>query len=260
MFKNEYNDTFGATYTSKVWDKPQKTNKWSMAFTLLYALSKNGMEYASANTGASSVINTTSIPCRCQIRISSPNATEGALRVWFGTRLCIKIPVVSNSDGTKAYPSGIFIADADDNILGTLCKCSGEPGNTFTKSGSTAIYTSDYAPITDWANNPDTDEDKYRIQTSTFKDKDSSYDIASVNFWAEDVYLGTITMFKAMADTNFNVLVSLKHNGDINNKVYGVYAYPLTTNTFNVYQDGYPSGDGTLYPIMWYAFGKGAQV
>ena len=197
MFKNEYNDTFGATYTSKVWDKSQKTNKWSMAFTLLYALSKNGMEYASANTGASSVINTTSIPCRCQMRISSPTATEGTLRVWFGTRLCIKIPVVSNSDSTKAYPSGIFIADADDKILGTLCKCSGEPGNTFTKSGSTAIYTSDYAPITDWANNPDTDEDKYRIRTSTFKDKDSSYDIASVIFWAEDVYLGTITMFKA---------------------------------------------------------------
>lgn len=197
MFKNEYNDTFGATYTSKVWDKSQKTNKWSMAFTLLYALSKNGMEYASANTGASSVINTTSIPCRCQMRISSPTATEGTLRVWFGTRLCVKIPVVSNSDGTKAYPSGIFIADADDKILGTLCKCSGEPGNTFTKSGSMAIYTSDYAPITDWSNNPDTDEGKYRIQTSTFKDKDSSYDIASVNFWAEDVYLGTITMFKA---------------------------------------------------------------
>ena len=40
MFKNEYKDVFGATYTSKVWDKAQKANNWSMAFALLYALSK----------------------------------------------------------------------------------------------------------------------------------------------------------------------------------------------------------------------------
>lgn len=197
MFKNEYNDTFGATYTSKVWDKSQKTNNWSMAFALLYALSKNGMEYASATTGASSVINTTSIPCRCQMTISGPNATEGILRVWFGTRLCVKIPIVSSSDGKRAYPSGIFVTDSDDKTLGTLCKCSGETGGTFAKSGSTAIYTSDYGTITDWFNNPDTDEDKYRIQTSTFKDKDGGFDIVSVNFWAEDVYLGTISAFKA---------------------------------------------------------------
>ena len=112
MFKNEYKDVFGATYTSKVWDKAQKANNWSMAFALLYALSKNGMNYASATTGACSVISSTSIPCRCQMTISGPNATKGTLRVWFGTRLCIKIPVISNGDGTKAYPSGIFVADA----------------------------------------------------------------------------------------------------------------------------------------------------
>ena len=197
MFKNEYKDVFGATYTSKVWDKAQKANNWSMAFALLYALSKNGMNYASATTGACSVISSTSIPCRCQMTISGPNANTGTLRVWFGTRLCIKIPVISNGDGTKAYPSGIFVADANDKTLGTLCKCSGETGGTFVKSGSMAVYTSDYDTITNWTNNPDTDEDKYRIQTATFKDADGNFDIASVNFWAEDVYLGTISMFKA---------------------------------------------------------------
>lgn len=197
MFKNEYNDTFGATYTSKVWNKAQKANNWSMAFALLYALSKNGMEYASSTTGACSVISTTSISCRCQMTISGPSATTGTLNVWLGTRLCIKIPIVSSSDGKKAYPSGIFVTDSNDKTLGTLCKCSGETGGTFAKNGSTAVYTSDYDKITNWSNNPDTDEDKYRITTATFKDKDGSFDIVSVNFWAEDVYLGTISVFKA---------------------------------------------------------------
>ena len=197
MFKNEYNDVFGATYTSKVWDKSQKANGWSTAFALLYALSKNGMNYASATTGACSVISSTSMPCRCQMTISGPNAATGTLRVWFGTRLCIKIPVISNNNGTKAYPSGIFVADANDKTLGTLCRCSGETGGTFVKSSLTPIYSSDYDPITNWSNDPDTDEDKYRIQTATFKNIDGSFDIVSVNFWAEDVYLGTISMFKA---------------------------------------------------------------
>lgn len=71
-------------------------------------------------------------------------------------------------------------------------------------------------------------------------------------------YWATITLFKAMADTNFHVIVSLKYNGDIPDKNYCVYAYPITNNTFNVYQDGYPSKDSTIYPIMWYAYGKGA--
>ena len=201
MFKNEYNDTFGATYTSKVWDKAQKANNWSMAFALLYALSKNGMEYASATTGAYSVINDTSIPCRCQMTIEGPTATTGVLRVWYGTRLCIKIPIASSSDGKRAYPSGIFVADSNDKTLGTLCKCAGgtagEIGTKFCNDNSTVLYASDYDAITNWSNNPDTDEDKYRIQTATFKDKDGSFDIVSVNFWAEDVYLGTISMFKA---------------------------------------------------------------
>ena len=81
MFKNEYKDVFGATYTSKVWDKAQKANGWSMAFALLYALSKNGMNYASATAGACSVISTTSLGCKCQMTISSPTATSGTLRV-----------------------------------------------------------------------------------------------------------------------------------------------------------------------------------
>ena len=63
MFKNEYKDVFGATYTSKVWDKAQKANNWSMAFALFYALSKNGMNYASATTGACSVIRVRKLIC-----------------------------------------------------------------------------------------------------------------------------------------------------------------------------------------------------
>lgn len=197
MFTNEYKDSFGKIYTSGVYEKAQTTNKWSLAYTLLYALSKNGMKYASATTGASSVINTTSIPCRCQMTISGPNATEGTLRVWFGTRLCVKIPIVSSRDGKRAYPSGIFIADADDKTLGTLCKCSENTGNDFHKIGSTVTYSLDYAPITDWSNNPDTDEDKYRVQTATFKDASSNFDIVSMHFWAEDIYLGAISVFKS---------------------------------------------------------------
>ncbi|WP_277248180.1 hypothetical protein [Phascolarctobacterium succinatutens] len=92
--------------------------------------------------------------------------------------------------------------------------------------------------------------DFYRVWKSGFVEQGGI--VTPTSYWA------TITLFKAMADTNFNVIVSLKYNGDITSKNYGVYAYPITTTTFNVYQDGYPSNDNTVYPIMWYAYGKGA--
>ena len=51
MFKNDYKDSFGKTYASDVYESAQKTNKWSLAYTLGYALSKNGMRYATEQTG-----------------------------------------------------------------------------------------------------------------------------------------------------------------------------------------------------------------
>lgn len=196
MFKNDYKDVFGKTYTSGIFDKAQKANNWSLAFTLLYALSKNGMGYASAKSGACSVINNTSLGCACQMDISGPTATSGSLILTF-KRLCVKINVKTSNDGKRAYPSGIFVTDIDGTTLATLCKCSDVADNTFTTTGTTVVYSSNYAPITDWSNDPDTDEDKYQVQTATFKDADGTYDCCSMHFWAEDVYLGAIMIFKA---------------------------------------------------------------
>lgn len=196
MFKNEYKDVFGKTYTSGVFDKAQIANGWSLAFTLLYALSKNGMGYASVTTGACSVINDTSLGCKCQMSISGPTATSGSLILTF-KRICVRINVKTSDDGKRAYPSGIFVTDTDGTTLATLCKCSDVADNKFTTTGSFVVYSSDYAPITDWSNNPDTDEDKYRVQTATFKDADNGYDIVSMHFWATDTYLGAISVFKA---------------------------------------------------------------
>ena len=61
MFKNDYKDSFGKTYASDVYESAQKTNKWSLAYTLGYALSKNGMRYATEQTGKCSVIKETSL-------------------------------------------------------------------------------------------------------------------------------------------------------------------------------------------------------
>ena len=197
MFKNEYGDSFGKTYTSGVYEKSQSANNWSLAFTLLYALSKNGMGYATAQTGACSVINDTSLGCKCRVDIKGPSATSGSLIITFN-RICVKINVVTSEDGKRAYPSGIFVTDLNDTTLATLCKYSDSAtSGKFEASNKTVIYADDYGPITNWSNNGDTDEDKYRVQTATFKDADNNFDIVSLHFWAEDTYLGAVSVFKS---------------------------------------------------------------
>lgn len=197
MFKNEYGDSFGKTYTSGVYEKSQSANNWSLAFTLLYALSKNGMGYATARTGACSVINDTSLGCKCRVDIKGPSATSGSLIITFN-RICVKINVVTSEDGKRAYPSGIFVTDLNDTTLATLCKYSDSAtSGKFEASNKTVIYADDYDPITNWSNNGDTDEDKYRVQTATFKDADNNFDIVSLHFWAEDTYLGAVSVFKS---------------------------------------------------------------
>lgn len=197
MFKNEYGDSFGKTYTSGVYEKSQSANNWSLAFTLLYALSKNGMGYATAQTGACSVINDTSLGCKSRVDIKNPSATSGSLIITFN-RICVKINVVTSADGKRAYPSGIFVTDLNDTTLATLCKYSESAvSGKIGVSNKTVIYADDYDPITNWSNNGDTDEDKYRVQTATFKDADNNFDIVSLHFWAEDTYLGAVSVFKS---------------------------------------------------------------
>ena len=82
MFKNEYKDSFGTTYTSDVYESAQKASHWSLAYTLLYALSKNGMKYATDTSGKCSVINKTSLGCVCQI-VGKPTDTSGSLLITF---------------------------------------------------------------------------------------------------------------------------------------------------------------------------------
>lgn len=196
MFKNDYKDAFGKTYTSGVFDKAQKTNNWSLAFTLLYALSKNGMGYASATTGACSVIKDTSISCTCRMDISGPTATSGSLILTF-KRLCVKINVVTSDDGKRAFPSGIWVTDTDGKTLGTLCKYDALTTTTVLTDTDVPLYGPKCPWIYEWSNDPDTDEDKYSVQTATFKNADGTYDCCSMHFWAEDVYLGAIMIFKA---------------------------------------------------------------
>ena len=102
MFTNEYKDSFGKIYTSGVYEKAQTTNKWSLAYTLLYALSKNGMKYATDTTGKCSVINNTSLGCKCQIVVTGPTATSGSLIITF-KQICVKINVVTNLVRGKFY-------------------------------------------------------------------------------------------------------------------------------------------------------------
>lgn len=197
MFTNEYKDSFGKIYTSGVYEKAQTTNKWSLAYTLLYALSKNGMKYATDTTGKCSVINNTSLGCKCQIVVAGTSATSGSLIITF-KQICVKINVVTSADGKRAYPSGIFVTDLDGTTLATLCKYSDSAtSGAIEVSSKTVIYADDYDPITNWSNNDDTDEDKYRVQTATFKDASSNFDIVSMHFWAEDIYLGAISVFKS---------------------------------------------------------------
>lgn len=198
MFTNEFNDSFGKTYSSDTYEKAQTANKWSLAYTLLYALSKNGMKYASNKTGKCSVINNTSLAPVCKI-VGTPTNTSGSLMITF-KRLCLKINVVTSTDGKHAFPSGIFITDTNGKTLGTLCKydSSGIASDLqWSDSKSTVVYGPNCDFICNWSNNPDTDEGKFRVQTATFKDSKNSYDIVSMHFWAESIYLGAISIFKA---------------------------------------------------------------
>lgn len=233
MFKNDYKDVFGKTYTSGVFDKAQKANNWSLAFTLLYALSKNGMGYASATSGACSVIKNTSLGCTCQMDISGPTATSGSLILTF-KRLCVKINVQTSDDGKYAFPSGIFVTDTDGTTLGTLAKYDSKTTTTVLTNTDIPLYGPKCPWIYKWSNDPDADEDKYRVQTATFKDADRTYDCCSMHFWAEDVYLGAIMIFKAKD------YFSSKYK-------YGFGIFKHNSNTVYKFSDG---SDCTIHPIF----------
>lgn len=233
MFKNDYKDVFGKTYTSGIFDKAQKANNWSLAFTLLYALSKNGMGYASAKSGACSVINNTSLGCACQMDISGPTATSGSLILTF-KRICVKINVQTSDDGKYAFPSGIFVTDTDGTTLGTLAKYDSKTTTTVLTNTDIPLYGPKCPWICKWSNDPDSDEDKYRVQTATFKDADGTYDCCSMHFWAEDVYLGAIMIFKAKD------YFSSKYK-------YGFGIFKHNSNTVYKFSDG---SDCMMHPIF----------
>lgn len=196
MFTNEFKDSFGKTYESDVYAKAQTTNKWSLAYTLLYALSKNGMKYATSTTGKCSVINKTSLSPVCTI-VGKPTDTSGSLIITF-KRICLKINVTTSADGKHAFPSGIFVTDTDGNTLGTLCKYDSKyTGSELSLIDSTVFYGTNFDAMCKWSNDPDVDEGKYRVQTATFKDAKSTFDIVSLHFWAESTYLGAVSIFKA---------------------------------------------------------------
>lgn len=129
----------------------------------------------------------------------------------------------------------------------TLAIADGGTGATTAEQACANIGIGDYV-IAQYCDSPY--GDFYRVWKSGFVEQGGI--VNSNTYWQ------VVTLYQEMADTNFNVIVSIKYNGDIASKVYGIYAYPATAKTFNVYQDGWPSNDGTIYPIMWYAFGKGA--
>lgn len=200
MFKNEYKNSFGKTYASGVYDKAQKANNWSLCYTLLYALSKNGMRYASAKTGPCSVINTTSLGCASMIT-AKPQDETGSLKITFN-QLVLRIDVTTSSDKKNAFVSNIIVQNTDGKSLGTLVKynpdCVDTTGLRFTYNNSTCpIFGPSCAPITEWRNDPTTDEERYQVQTATFKADSGNFDICSLHFWAQDLYLGAISFFKA---------------------------------------------------------------
>lgn len=196
MFSNDYDDKFGATYNSSVYTKAQVTNKWTYTYTLLYALSKNGMKYATDKSGKCSLINKTSIGCKSSIECK-PTDINGSLVVTF-KQLCLVIKVAENEAKDGAYPTGIFVADTSGKTLATLCKyTTTNVGNSLKMVDDTALYGSAFAGIMGWKNDEDTDEDRFRVQTATFKDAKTSFDCVSVHLWAFETYLGAITFFKA---------------------------------------------------------------
>lgn len=195
MFKNDYKDSFGKTYASDVYESAQKTNKWSLAYTLGYALSKNGMRYATEQTGKCSVIKETSLAPTCTIA-GKPTDTTCSVIAKFKSMSLITT-IVTSSDGKYAFPRGIFVTGSDGSTIGTLCK--------YDETSTTKTLTSDTIPlygpkcpwIYEWSNNVDTDEGKYSVQTATFKDASGTFDCCSLHFWAEDIFLGAVMFFKS---------------------------------------------------------------
>ena len=199
MFTNDYKDSFGTTYTSAVYESAQKNNKWSLAYTLLYALSKNGMKYASAKTGKCSVINQTNLTPVCKIDAKTTD-DSGYLLITFN-QVVLKIGVATNSNaaGLKgAYISGIWVTDTAGNTRGTLCKYESNRNNTVPLASNGHVIYSSYMPgMCGWNNDPAVDEDKFRVQTATFKSAKDKNDILSLSFWGGSTYMGTITIFRA---------------------------------------------------------------
>lgn len=194
MFKNDYKDKFGDVYESDVFNKAQATNKWSLAYSLLYALSKNGMKYATAKTGPTSAAVKTSLGCTCQIK-AKPTDPTGSVYIGF-KRMYLKITVGTSTDGRKAFPTNITIVDEDDSALVTILKYDPD----CTDEGIIGKWT--FGPkcsdICDWSNNPDTDEGKYRAITATFEDSKGSSDCISVTLSANSRNIASIMFFKAV--------------------------------------------------------------
>ena len=198
MFKNEYNNSFGKTYTSNVYDKAQNLNHWTLCYSLLYALSKNGMKYATETTGACSVINTTSLGCQSTI-VAKPTDTSGSLKITF-KQLVLRIDISTHTDGKHAYVSNVLVQNLDGDTLGTLIKYQQDVEDTsitVADGASSPVFGEKCTALTSWKNDPETDEDYYRVQTATFKDANGGFDICSMHFWALDIYLGSVSVFKA---------------------------------------------------------------
>lgn len=195
MFKNDYKDSFGKTYASDVYESAQKTNKWSLAYTLGYALSKNGMRYATEQTGKCSVIKETSLAPTCTIA-GKPTDTTCSVIAKFKSMSLI-ITIITSSDGKYAFPRGIFVTGSDGTTAGTLCKYDERTITETLTSGTIPLYGPKCPWICNWSNNVDTDEGKYSVQTATFKDASGTFDCCSLHFWAEDVFLGAVMFFKS---------------------------------------------------------------
>lgn len=195
MFKNDYKDSFGKTYASDVYESAQKTNKWSLAYTLGYALSKNGMRYATEQTGKCSVIKETSLAPTCTIA-GKPTDTTCSVIAKFKSMSLI-ITIITSSDGKYAFPRGIFVTGSDGATLGTLCKYDEKTYTTVLTNTDIPLYGPKCPWIYEWSNNVDTDEGKYSVQTATFKDASGTFDCCSLHFWAEDIFLGAVMFFKS---------------------------------------------------------------
>lgn len=195
MFKNDYKDSFGKTYASDVYESAQKTNKWSLAYTLGYALSKNGMRYATEQTGKCSVIKETSLAPTCTIA-GKPTDTTCSVIAKFKSMSLI-ITIITSSDGKYAFPRGIFVTGSDGTTLGTLCKYDEKTTTIVLTNTDIPLYGPKCPWIYEWSNNVDTDEGKYSVQTATFKDANGTFDCCSLHFWAEDVFLGAVMFFKS---------------------------------------------------------------